>query len=227
MEADGSALAEGAQSALRERYVQALVEADLAGARGLVEEAVASGTSVQAVYLDVLQPALYEIGRRWAEAEVSVAQEHLATAVTETLMARLSERMGGDGRPRRGRTAVIACAEGELHAVGARMVGDFLDADGWSVEFLGAITPPVQLARYVAERGAEVVAVSAALPERTTQVTAAVRALGMLERRPCVVVGGQAFGGSEARALRTGADLYAPDAAAAVTLLGDRFPVAA
>ena len=32
------------------------------------------GIDVRALYLHVLQPALYEIGRRWEEAEISIAR---------------------------------------------------------------------------------------------------------------------------------------------------------
>jgi methanogenic corrinoid protein MtbC1 len=85
---------------LRQRYVDALVAGDLASAERLIED---SGTDVRTLYLEVLQPALYEIGRRWEEAEISVAQEHLASATTQSLMARLAERFDGDRRRRRHR----------------------------------------------------------------------------------------------------------------------------
>ena len=47
---------------LRQRYVDALVAGDLALAERLIED---SGTDIRSLYLEVLQPALYEIGRRW------------------------------------------------------------------------------------------------------------------------------------------------------------------
>ena len=44
-----------------------------------------------------------------------------------------------------------------------------------------------------------------------------------LDPAPVVLVGGQAFGGSAERALRTGADAYAEDAEAAVAAVRERF----
>jgi MerR family transcriptional regulator, light-induced transcriptional regulator len=178
---------------LRERYVEALVDGDPATAAALVHAATSDGIDVRSLYLQVLQPALYEIGRRWEEAEISIAQEHLATATTQSLMARLAERL--EHTTPRGRTALVAGAEGELHA----------------------------LAEMAADRGVDVVALSASLNERLPEVIAAVRALGALEPRPLIAVGGQAFAGDPTVALATGADLYANNAEALVGTLAERF----
>jgi methanogenic corrinoid protein MtbC1 len=208
---------------LRERYVDALVDGDPASAAALVHAAIADGVDVRRLYLQVLQPALYEIGRRWERAEISIAQEHLATATTQSLMARLAERLDADRRPRRERTVLVAGAEGELHSIGARMVADFLEADGWDVLFVGALSPVDALAEMAAERGVDVVAVSASLSERLPEVASAVRALSALDPRPLIAVGGQAFAGEPAAALATGADLYANNADALVRTLAERF----
>lgn len=207
---------------LRERYVDALVDGDPAAAARIVDAALQDGADVRALYLEVLQPALYEIGRRWEQAEISIAQEHLATATTQSLMARLAERLGSQPVARRDRTALVACADGELHAVGVRMVADFLDADGWDVLFVGALAPAVPLAELARERAVDLVALSAALSERVPEVHDAVRALRELSPAPLIAVGGQAFGGDAERALRTGADLYAADPDALLRQLRER-----
>src|SRR5829696_9763822 len=225
MRADTQALARGGSpEQVRERYLDALKRADLAVARNVLDEAIEAGMSVRRIYLEVLQPTLYEIGRRWSHAEISVAQEHLATAATQSAMARLAERLTDGPRRVRAGSAVVACVSDELHAVGGRMVADFLEADGWRVVFLGQLTPGTDLAALAAEQGATLVAVSAALPERVPQVAEACAALRGLDPAPYVLVGGQAFGGSAERALRTGADAYADDAEAAVRAVRERFP---
>ena len=212
---------------LREQYVEALVDADLAAARNLVEDAAAFGTPVRDLYLEVLQPALYDVGRRWECGELSVAQEHLATATTETLMVRLSEGLAAPDAPRRDQVAIVACVDGELHAIGGRMVADFLAADGWKVLYLGAITPAEDLADLAQQRRASVVALSAALTDRLDRVRAAVDALRRVDPPPFVIAGGQAFQGGEARARETGVDAYVTGPTEAVALLADRFSVVA
>jgi methanogenic corrinoid protein MtbC1 len=212
---------------VRGDYVRALLAADLVAARGIVDGALAGGMPAASIYLEVLQPTLYEIGRLWSRAEITVAQEHLATAAAQSSMARLAERLRD--RPRRVApgTALVACVSDELHALGGRMVADFLEADGWRVVYLGALTPGRELAALAAEHGAQVVALSAALADRVPTVAAMCAELRMLDPPPYVLVGGQAFAGSRERALRTGADAFAADAADAVRALRERFPAAA
>jgi methanogenic corrinoid protein MtbC1 len=215
---------DGSPEHVRDGYLGALMASDVAGARAVLDGAIAAGMPVRRIYLDVLQPTLYEIGRRWSHAEISIAQEHLATAATQSAMARLAEALSDGPRRVRPQTALVACVSDELHAVGGRMVADFLEADGWRVVFLGQLTPGTDLASLAAEQGATLVAVSAALPERVPQVAEACAALRGLDPAPYVLVGGQAFGGSAERALRTGADAYAEDAETAVRAVRERFP---
>ena len=225
MRADTAAMTrDGSPEHARDGYLGALLASDITGAREVLDSAIAAGMPVRRIYLDVLQPTLYEIGRRWSHAEISIAQEHLATAATQSAMARLAEALSDGPRRVRPGTAVVACVSDELHAVGGRMVADFLEADGWTVVFLGQLTPGTDLAALAAEQGATLVALSAALPERVPQVAEACAALRGLDPAPFVLVGGQAFGGSAQRALRTGADAYADDAEAAVRAARDRFP---
>ena len=207
----------------REAYLRALLRADVPAARQALEDALDAGLPVRAIYLDVLQPALYEVGRLWSQAKISVAQEHLATAATQSAMARLAESLYDAPRRARG-VAMVACVSDELHAVGGRMVADFLQADGWTVVFLGPLTPGDSLAALAAERRADVVAVSAALPDRIPRVADVCAALRALDPAPYILAGGQAFEGDEDRALRAGADAFAGDAEAAVAALRERFP---
>jgi len=213
-----------ATGAVREGFLRALLDTDLEAARRVLDQAVAAGVPVRAIYLEVLQPTLYEVGRLWSQARISVAQEHLATAATQSAMARLAESLSEGPRRVRAGTAVVACVSDELHAVGGRMVADFLEADGWRVVFLGQLTPGHDLTALAAEHGADVVALSAALPERVPRVAEVCAALRALDPAPYVLVGGQAFAGSRERALRTGADAFAGDAEDAVRALRDRFP---
>ena len=99
----------GSVEAVRDGYLGALLASDLVAARAVLDEAIAGGVPVRRIYLDVLQPTLYAIGRLWSHAEISIAQEHLATAATQSAMARLAESLA-DG-PRRMRPGIAAVRE--------------------------------------------------------------------------------------------------------------------
>lgn len=206
-----------------ERYVDALVRPDPRAAKAVVEDLVQDGQDVRAIYLEVLGPALEEIGRRWQQAQISVAHEHLATATTKAVMARLAPMVGSKDVPVRGRTIVLACSPGELHGVGLRMVADFLEGDGWSVLELGPDTPTADLLSIVASERPDAVGLSTALHSHLDEARQAVAALTALDPRPFVVVGGAAYAGDATLAASVGADGFAADAGTTSALLRERF----
>lgn len=206
-----------APSTIRDAYLTALLRTDPAAARLVVDAALEAGMPVRDLYLTVLQDALYEVGRLWQEGQASVADEHLATATTQTLLARLSSRLAAPPRPQH--TAVVTGSEGERHALGARFVADFLEGEGWTVVDLGASTPTDDLVRLVARLRPKLVCLSTALTTNLGPAEDAVAALRGLPDRPLIAIGGHAYRGDPTVAERLGADVYAPDAAAFLTRL--------
>ena len=217
--ASGDAAIAGGE--LRRAYLSALLDAGPADARRVVEEAADGGLPVRTIYLEVLQPALYEVGELWASGRMTVAEEHLATATTQVLLARLAPRLRRE--PRVERRAVVTSAQGELHALGARFVADFLEGDGWTVLELGASTPADALVGFVRDARPHVVAISTTLTTNLEASRDVVSLLRGLPDPPVVAVGGRAYGGDEEIARRVGADVFAADAGALADMLRRRF----
>lgn len=197
--------------ALRAEYLGALADADVVAARGVIDAALEGGLPVRDIYLALLAPALVEVGERWERGELSVAQEHLATATTEAVIAGLAAGLHDDAAPGAGRRAIVSCTEGELHAVGARFVADFLEGDGWEVMVLGASAPGHDVVRLAAETRPDFVALSTTLASNLGRVAETFNALRALDPRPVIGAGGGAYSGDEARALALGADVFASD----------------
>ena len=72
----GSWIAFEASSSLRE------------GALQVVYDALDSGASAADVYREIVEHALHEVGRLWAENRVSIGQEHYCTAITQLAIGR-------------------------------------------------------------------------------------------------------------------------------------------
>ncbi len=202
-------------------YADVLLGGSPREARAAAFELLDHGVLARTLYLDVLGPSLQEVGSRWQRGLISVAQEHLATAIVSSVMAMVAPRLVE--LPAIGRRAVLACTDGELHDVGLRMVGDFLEADGWEVLFLGALTPPDALQHLVAESEPDVVGLSTALTTHLAGAAASIAAIRQLEAPPFVMVGGQAYRDDPSVALGIGADALLADAGAASALLRQRF----
>ncbi|HEU4630981.1 MAG TPA: cobalamin-dependent protein [Gemmatimonadaceae bacterium] len=208
---------------VRNSYLAALRAGDRRRAFAVVEDARGQGLDVAALYLDVLQQSLREVGRLWQENEMTVAEEHLATAITQMVMARVHADVAADVT-QGARSLVAACADTERHDVGLRMVCDLLERDGWDVAYLGASVPAESLVHLVRERRPDAVALSASiaphLPQLGTMIRCVREATG--DAAPFILVGGRPFLDEPQLAHRLGADATAPDALAAVAILRER-----
>jgi MerR family transcriptional regulator, light-induced transcriptional regulator len=204
-------------------FLDALLMRDSARARLAIEQALERGVPVPDLYLTVLGPALREVGHRWAIGELNVAEEHYATQIARSILDGLSRRLPRAERD--GRLAVVTGTPGEQHELGARMVADFLEGDGWEVLNLGASTPAADLARLADAEQPDVVALSTATPAGLPGAAEAVAALAALRPRPLVVLGGQLWSGpARAEAEALGADLVLDGPLELVAHLRERFP---
>ncbi|HTY97025.1 MAG TPA: B12-binding domain-containing protein [Solirubrobacteraceae bacterium] len=125
-----------------------LVAGDEAGAWTLLEAALASKMTAADLLLELIAPTLRAIGTRWERGELSVADEHRASAVATRLISRLGARFARRG-VKRG-TVVLAAAPGELHALPIAIAANLLRWQGFDVVELGADTPAEALAEAAA-----------------------------------------------------------------------------
>ena len=124
---------------------------------GLLEH----GVPVEEVLLDVLAPAQHELGRLWERGVVTVAQEHMATAVTQATMCAL--RLRPVAGPRLDRRLVAATVPGDPHEVGLRIVTDLLQAGGWDTLYVGSGCPVSDVVDAVVTSGASLLLLGASM----------------------------------------------------------------
>jgi excisionase family DNA binding protein len=136
-----------------------LLAGDSAGAWWLIEGRLGGGLDPAGVVTALLTPALRSIGARWADGDLSVADEHQATSVAQRIIGRLGLQFGRPGRSRG--TVIVAAPEGDLHVLPVAMVADLLRWRGFDVSELGAHTPVDALAE-VAGQADRLVAVGIA-----------------------------------------------------------------
>ncbi|MFZ5351203.1 MAG: cobalamin B12-binding domain-containing protein [Bacillota bacterium] len=132
---------------LAERYLTLLLNNDRYNASKLVLDAVEGGICVKDIYMDVFQESQKRLGVLWHLNKISVAQEHYCTAATQLIMSQLYPKIFSTGK--NGKRAVFASIAGELHEIGARMVADFFEMDGWDSHYLGANTPVQSIISFI------------------------------------------------------------------------------
>lgn len=174
------------------RYLDAQLAGDRRAAlRVVVDEGLAAGHSVQELHASVLRAAQAEIGRLWEQNRISIAQEHMATAISHVVASRLFEE--ADAQPRLNKRVIVACVEGEFHEFPARLVADFLDLGGFDVLYLGANVPTAHLVSMLHEAAPDVLALSVTMSFNVPALRAALARVR--ERFPGlpVLVGGHAL----------------------------------
>lgn len=206
------------QRPLARMYLEALLRGDRHVASRLVLDSVERGAELRDVYLSVLQDVQREVGRLWLTNRISVAKEHFCTAVTQNVIAQLYPRIMAV--PKNGKKIVVACAGGERHEVGARMVADFFELEGWDAIYLGADTPPSAVADAVREHAPDVLGISANMVFNLGSVRDVLAAARSADKagRLKALVGGYQFNANPELWRKTGADASAPDGREAVAL---------
>lgn len=199
-------------------YLGALRAGDRRVALSTARTALAEGADIRDLYMDVLQPAMYEVGRLWETNQFTVAQEHLATAITQSVMAQVYASVLC--RPPIGRTMVATCIGGELHELGIRMVADFFEIEGWEVFYLGANMPSGDVIAMLEQQRAHLLAISVTLGGHVLQVRELIEAVraAPVGRRVKIMVGGQPLNRSPEAWRAIGADFTARSAREAVDL---------
>jgi methanogenic corrinoid protein MtbC1 len=191
-------------------YFDALRRVDPAAASDHVLGLLDEGVPLATIVTDVLAPAQVRVGEMWEAGAWGVADEHAATAVTETALISLVAAAPPAPSRTRAPHVALACAEGEWHTQPARMAGAIAQAAGARVTLLGPSLPAAQLGRRLRAGDVDVLALSCTLPTNLLGAALCIReahAAGVP-----VVAGGGAFAGRAARALAIGADAFAVSA---------------
>jgi MerR family transcriptional regulator, light-induced transcriptional regulator len=179
-------------AALRKEYLKAILTGSRKIALDIIMEAYRGGFTIPSIYMNVFQEALYEIGRLWETKQITVADEHMGTAITQYVMSNLYQHLE-IANEKRGKV-VITGVQGELHQVGASMVADVLEADGWDVMFLGSNVPAEGAIRSIRKHGADLFGISSTMQFNIPKVVELVKAVRKeFGNSVRIMLGGSAF----------------------------------
>jgi methanogenic corrinoid protein MtbC1 len=179
-----------------QNYLKELLAGDRHRCATIVREVLRQKVPLKAVYLDLMQRGMYEVGTLWEQNVVSIATEHLASATTEFLLAQVYPQMFA--QPHKDRRAIIACVPGEYHQIGPRIVADFFEMHGWHGFTLGANTPTAALISMIHERDPDVVGLSLSLLINRSQLESMLEAISREFPHLTLFLGGRAFSADDA-----------------------------
>ncbi len=162
--------------------------------------------SVAAVQDRVITPAMRWVGELWQRGEVTVGDEHLATAISQDVLGRLFPR-GLTSPPRSRERIVLAAVQGEHHTLGLRMAADVLEGAGFDVLYLGADVPLSGLLDTCISHPPAAVGLTVSMALNVPTLIREIQELCALEHPPAIFVAGRAV----APAIEQGLDVPAID----------------
>jgi len=175
---------------IREHYLRAQLLGDRREAvRIILDEGVRNGTSILDLQTAVVQAAQVQMGQLWQQHRVTIAQEHMATAISQVALSALFER--ARPKPRLGKKLLLACVEDEQHELPARLVADLLELEGIDIRYLGADVPHDALVSSVERERPDAIGLSVTMEFNLDSLrTAVTRLRAVTDAR--IVIGGRA-----------------------------------
>ena len=176
---------------LQQVFADALVRGDEPLAADAMSEAIQSDFDEGDIDEHIVAPAMRMVGDLWAQGEIGVADEHLATEITMRVLAVQREAFRVAHR-RVTQRILFAAVEGEQHVVGLRMAASLALHAGFDVRMLGADLPVHGLLAALDRHDPVVVGLTATMPASAARLAKTLDVVAAAAPGMGLIVGGAA-----------------------------------
>ncbi len=176
---------------LYEAYLTSLLDGNRSKCHDIVQKLLDEKIDLKKLYTDLFQRSMYRVGELWENNRITVANEHLSTSITESLLNLTYPSIFA--RERIGRKVVISCAANEFHQIGGKMVADIFELNGWDGYFLGANSPIEETARFIHETRPDIVGFSLSILSSLDHLKRGIEVFRSDFPNLDLLIGGQAF----------------------------------
>lgn len=207
------------------RYLEPLLRGDRRACRTVIEEALQSGIPANSVYVNIVWPVMVEIEKLLREEKITPVQEHLATRVNRTIVDQLQNKL--PRRPSKNKKVAVCCAPEELQELGAQMMTDLFESDGWEVRFLGSGLTNDDILSFINEYGPAILLVYGTAPKQAPEIRRLIDTIKSVNAWPDmrIMVSGGLFNRAEGLWQEMEADLYAETALEALQVASADTPI--
>ncbi len=198
------------------KYLKHLLLGDRFACRRVIEEVMQSGVPANSVYLNVIWPIMIEIERLSREDRITPTQEHLATRINRTIVDQLQNKL--PKRENKDKKVTICCAQAELQELGAQMIADLFESDGWEVRFLGGGLSNDDIYAFINNYGPDLLVIYGSTPQQAPSVRLLIDTIKAVNAWPDmrIMVSGGLFARAEGLWEEIGADAFATTPAQAL-----------
>lgn len=192
-----------------EQYLESLLRKNTRKTLYLIQKFIESGIPTDDIYTEILAESMHRIGELWHTAKITVDTEHYCTSVTQVAMAQMYPALFSTKR--KDRKMLCACPGTELHEMGARMVADLFENDGWDTVYLGAAVPQDAMLESIRSEQPDLIALSVTMPQHLPACQELIHVIRSEFPDAKIAVGGNAFRSTHALWKKWPIDIYTED----------------
>jgi methanogenic corrinoid protein MtbC1 len=158
-----------------------------------VDNCLATGSSVEALYIDLLAPAARRLGEMWEEDTRDFVDVTMGLWRIQEVMRELSLRVPPPNRPGHGqRSAFFSTMPGEQHSLGTLMIAECFQRAGWDTDV--AIEPTLsELTRKVASQSYDLIGLTLSNDCLTDALSDLIHSIRSISNNPevSIMIGGR------------------------------------
>ena len=110
----------------------------------------------------ILRPVMSKIGEDWDSGKLSIATEHVASNVAQTLVKIIMEQVSGTGNKKK---IMICVPVGEEHHIGCDVLETYLTIKGFKVFNMGTSIPTDSIMEFINMKKPDIVLISITIPD--------------------------------------------------------------
>lgn len=198
------------------QYMEHLLAGKRCEAREMIRATLDRGVCGRKLIQYVIWPAMVQIERLHKEGKINRLLEHLATRINRMVADQVQAHLARNHK--NGMRILVTCGDGEKEELGAQMIGDLFEAEGWGVWLLGSGVPNDEILELLGKLRPDVLCVYGTQPVGVPGVRGLIdliRDIGAHEQMQVMVVGG-VFNRAAGLDEEVRADLFATDAVEAI-----------
>jgi methanogenic corrinoid protein MtbC1 len=201
-----------------ERYLDSLLKGDRNACRAVIEETLQSGVPANSVYMDVIWPVMVEIDKLYRNDTIDSVQEAFATRINRTIVDQLQNKL--PRKIQRSKRIVVCSANSQNAELGAQMVTDLFESDGWETRFLGGTVNNDDILAFVHTYRPDILLLYGIEAKDTPRIRLLIDAIKTINAFPNmqIMLSAGVFGRADSLWEEIGADIFAETATDAVRL---------
>jgi methanogenic corrinoid protein MtbC1 len=207
-----------------EKYLRELLKGDRNACRAVIEDTLRNGMPANTVYMDIVWPIMVEIDTLHRDNKINSAQEAFATRINRTIVDQLQNKL--PRKAKRARKIVVCSTVTEHGELGAQIMSDLFESDGWDTRMLGGSVDHEDVLEFVQSWSPDILMFYGVDGKGAPQLRQLIDRVKTINACPDmrIMLSGGVFNRAEGLWEEIGADLYAPNAAEAVRAASDENP---